>query len=119
MSIVLATARPEPLSEFTAGLTRESGLEVELAPTGAMALELIKTEKPKLVVVDEGLPDIKPLELVREIVMASAMTLTAVVTSMTEDDFHEASEGYGVLMALPALPAREHGKELAELLAQV
>jgi len=119
MGILVATARAESLSGFMTALAVESGLDVEVAVSGAATLEKVKTNPPKLVVIDEGLSDLKPMDMVREILMVSAMTLTAVVTSMTEDDFHEASEGYGILKGLPTEPTLEDGKELAGLLAQM
>ena len=119
MPIVLATARPEALAPFAKGLADEAGQSVDVAPTGAEALERVSATSPALVVVDEGLPDHKPLELVREIMMVSAMTLTAVITSMDEEVFHEEAEGYGVLMPLPLDPSAGDGVELAKRMAGI
>jgi DNA-binding response OmpR family regulator len=119
MSIVVATARPELLAGFMDGLAKESGQDIGVAPTGAEALERVAATPPVLVVIDEGLPDHKPLDLVREIMMVSAMTLTAVVTAMSEEDFHEEAEGYGVLMPLPVKPAAPDGVELAKRLSGI
>ncbi|WP_338668858.1 hypothetical protein [Pseudodesulfovibrio methanolicus] len=119
MSIVLATTRPEALTGFMDGLTKESGQDIDVAPSGAVALEWVAAKKPALVVIDEGLPDHKPLDLVREIMMVSAMTLTAVVTAMSEEEFHEEAEGYGVLMPLPVDPAAQDGVELAKRLSGI
>jgi len=119
MSIVLATTRPDELAAFSKTLADKTGQDVDVASSGAAALERVSAKSPALVVIDENLPDHKPLDLVREILMVSAMTLTAVVTSMSEEDFHEAAEGYGVLMALPANPAAQDGTELANRLSGV
>ncbi len=119
MSIIVATLRPKKISEFLIGLAEASQMEVEVETTGAGALERVKAEKPELVIIDEGLPDFEPLQLVVEIMMVSAMTNTAVVTSMSEDEFHEASEGYGVLKGLPVNPTNEDGQELARLLEEI
>lgn len=119
MSIVAATARPEELASFLESLADRTGQDVGVAPSGAQTLEWVAAKSPVLVVIDEGLPDLKPLDLVREILMVSAMTLTAVITSLSEDDFHEESEGYGVLMALPANPTATDGTELAKRLSGV
>jgi DNA-binding response OmpR family regulator len=119
MSIVLATVRPEALAAFTKGLADESGQDVAVAPSGTVALEWVAAKKPALVVIDEGLPDHEPLKLVREIMMVSAMTLTAVVTSMPEEEFHDKAEGYGVLMPLPPTPAASDGVELAQRMSGI
>jgi len=119
MSIVLVTARPEALAGFTEGLAKESGQDIGVAPNGTTALEWVSAKSPALVVIDEGLPDHKPLDLVREIMMVSAMTLTAVITSMSEEEFHEEAEGYGVLMPLPPSPGAEDGVELAKRMSGI
>lgn len=116
MAIIAVTTRPKEIADFLVELAGASQAEVEVETSGAGALERIKTDLPRLVVIDKGLPDFEPLKLVLEIMMVSAMTLTAVVTDMSEDDFHEASEGYGVLKALPVNPGSGDGRELAELL---
>ncbi|OIQ49968.1 Response regulator receiver domain protein [Pseudodesulfovibrio hydrargyri] len=119
MAIVLATARPEALTGFAEGLAKESGQDVAVAPDGKTALDRVASKAPALVVIDEGLPDHKPLDLVREIMMVSAMTLTAVVTSMSEEQFHEEAEGYGVLMPLPTTPGAQDGVELAKRMSGI
>ncbi|EGB15534.1 response regulator receiver protein [Pseudodesulfovibrio mercurii] len=119
MSIVLATARPEALAGFTKALADATGQDVAVAPSGAVTLEWVAAKAPALVVVDEGLPDHKPLDLVREIMMVSAMTLTAVITAMAEEEFHEEAEGYGVLMPLPPDPTPADGVELARRMSGI
>ena len=117
MSILLATTRPEALTGFTEALARATGRDVAVTASGAETLAALPVRAPKLVVIDENLPDNDPLALVREIMMVSAMTLTAVVTDMPEDEFHEAAEGYGILMPLPPNPGDQDARELATRLS--
>lgn len=119
MAIVVATQRPVELQDFLVELTGASREELLVETSGEGALTRVRTAPPRLVVIDSTLPDADPLKLVMDIMMISAMTLTAVVTTMTEDEFHDAAEGYGVLMALPPHPAAEHGRKLAGLLDSV
>lgn len=119
MGIIAVTTRPDEIRAFLAELGDACKAEVEVETSGQGAVTRAKAEAPRLVVIDTNLPDTEPLKLVVDIMMVSAMTNTAVVTDMSEDDFHEASEGYGVLKALPVNPTKEDGRELAELLAGV
>ncbi|WP_207263787.1 hypothetical protein [Desulfovibrio sp. Huiquan2017] len=119
MSIVLATARPDALAGFSKALAEGTGQAVETVPSGGATLERVAANPPALVVIDEGLPDHKPLDLVREVMMVSAMTLTAVVTAMSEEEFHEEAEGYGVLMPLPMDPVAADGLELAKRMSGI
>ncbi len=116
MAIAVVTTRPDDVREFLVELGDASREEIVIETSGTGALERIKTDPPRLVVIDRDLPDFEPLKLVMEIMMVSAMTLTAVVTDMDEDDFHEAAEGYGVLKALPPDLAAGDAKALAEAL---
>ena len=51
--------------------------------------------------------------------MVNAMVNTAVVTAMDEEEFHEASEGLGVLSSLPQEPGADAAKGLLDRLASV
>jgi DNA-binding response OmpR family regulator len=116
---VLASVRPDVLAAFTKELADATGQEVTVAPDGKTALEWVADKAPALVIADQGLPDLEPLDLVREIMMVSAMTLTAVITTLDEEAFHEEAEGYGVLMPLPPTPAAKDGVELANRLSGI
>lgn len=119
MAIVLASVRPDVLASFIKGLADASGQDVAVAPDGKTALKWVAAKAPALVVVDEGLPDFASLDMVREIMMVSAMTLTAVITAMSEEEFHDKAEGYGVLMPLPPTPAAKDGVELAKRMSGI
>jgi hypothetical protein len=56
------------------------------------------------VIIDSDLPDIAPLDLVLKLVKVNAMVNTAVVSPLSDEEFHEASEGLGVLGRLPVNP---------------
>ena len=47
------------------------------------------------------------------------MVNCAAVSSLLPDDFHQVSEGLGILMKLPAKPGPEYAKELLEHLKNI
>ena len=56
--------------------------------------------------------------LVARLMQQNALIFTAVVSGLSEADFHEAGEGLGILLALPRHPgAAEAGQVLAALKA--
>lgn len=112
LSCIVATPREAELADLLAGL-RAQGAAVAVVPDGKTVLAAVKTSGPQLVVIDEGLPDTEAIPLVMEVVMANALTNTAVITSLPDDEFHDKSEGLGVLCALPPVPGREDGEALA------
>ena len=50
------------------------------------------------------LPDTEPLSLVQKLLTVNALVNTAVVSPLSDEEFHEASEGLGILGRLPEEP---------------
>jgi DNA-binding NarL/FixJ family response regulator len=119
LRIVLATARPQALEAFAAALASNPEVQVQLAPNGAAALEATRTAAPQLVIIDQSLADAEPLELVQKLLMVNAMVNTAVISPVSEDEFHEASEGLGVLASLPESPGAVEAADLLKKLQTV
>lgn len=116
--IVLATARPEALSSFAAALSSDPEVQLQQVATGTDALEAGRTFAPHLMVIDY-LPDTEPLSLVQKLLTVNAMVNTAVVSPLADEEFHEASEGLGILGRLPAEPGISEAADLLQKLRQV
>jgi len=117
-SCIVVTPRPDKMSALMEGL-EAGGVTTTTVANGESALEAVKKNAPQLVVIDEGLPDFKPLDLVVKVIMTNALANTAVISSMPDKEFHDKSEGFGVLRALVGSPSREDGEELAAHLVRV
>ena len=116
MLMYVASPRPEAWQEFRDSLAQEPGLTLAVAKTGSEVLAMVKSQVPALVIVDNQLPDFKPLDLILEVIKVNAMVQTAVVSELSEEDFHEQSEGLGILDRVsPDLS----GAEAKELLAKL
>ena len=112
LRIVLATTRPEALQAFGAALSSDPEVQLENVVSGAEALEAARTTAPHLVIIDADLPDTAPLDLVQKLVMVNVMVNTAVVSPLSDEEFHEASEGLGILGRLPNEPGMSDAGEL-------
>ena len=119
LRIVLATARPQALQAFGAALSSNPEVDLQLVGSGVEALEAARTAAPHLLIIDIGLADIGPLELVQKLLLVNAMVNTAVVSHMPEEEFHEASEGLGVLGRLPDPPGESDAADLLGKLKKV
>lgn len=111
LSCIVATTRQAELGDLLIGL-RAGGAAVAVVPDGKTVLAAARTSAPQLVIIDEGLPDTAPLPLVMDVVMANALVNTAVISSLPDREFHDRSEGLGVLRALPHVPNRADGEDL-------
>jgi DNA-binding NarL/FixJ family response regulator len=119
LRILVATARPEIMHPFSEALSADPRVRLQHVVSGAEALDAVRASAPDLVVIDLDLPDFKPLDLVSQLLMVNAMVNTAVVSPLSESEFHEASEGLGVLGGLPVEPGRSDAADLLEKLRKV
>lgn len=119
MLIVVVTKRPARLQEFIDELRRTPGTDVVVMAEEEDALDLVRSQGPALAVVDGAQGGGFSLELVREILKISAMVNTAVISALSEEDFHERSEGLGVLSRVPPQPDRADAALLLDRLRGV
>ena len=119
MRILVATTRPEIMELFSDALTSDPEVHLQHVVSGADALLAVRTASPDLVVIDLDLPDFKALDLVSQLLMVNAMVNTAVLSPLSEAEFHEASEGLGILGRLPVKPGRGDAVDLLERLRRV
>ena len=89
------------------------------ADSGHQALETIKQTPADLVVVDEDLGDMRGLAFIHQLVAVNPMINCALVSALSHEDYHEASEGLGILMQLPPEPSADDGKRLMDQLNQI
>ena len=68
---------------------------------------------------DEDLGDMTGLELVRRILKINFMINFAVVSGLSADEFHEASEGLGVMTQLPQRPGKKDADGMIKTLKQI
>lgn len=115
MSILLVTPRAQALAAFAEALGRDSGLSVAHAATWDEALAALMTAPPRFMVLDQGLAEGTPLELALKALMVNAMVNLAVVSPLGAEEFHEASEGLGILAPVPVNPAAAEGGTLAQV----
>lgn len=119
LHIILVTARPQAMQTFAAALSSDPAVNLQRVGSGAEALEAARTAALQLMIIDADLPDIAALDLVQKLLMVNAMVNTAVVSQLPEEEFHEASEGLGILGRLPADPRRSDAEEILRKLRRV
>jgi DNA-binding NarL/FixJ family response regulator len=119
LHIILATCRPDAMSSFSQALSSNPEVHLACLASGAEVLDAVRTSPPHLVVVDSALQDAKPLDLVSRLLQVNAMVNTAVLSPLSEDAFHEATEGLGILGRIPESPGSGDAVELLRKLKQV
>ncbi len=114
--VLLVTGRPEELAAFADRLGAAQHVTLTVVRNAAEAIAAVRAGAPRLAVIDSRLPDMAPLALVRELLQTDATVNTAVVSALPDAEFHEASEGLGVMAQLPDPPGPENVPGLLERL---
>jgi CheY-like chemotaxis protein len=118
INILLVSRDKASLSVLKAGLEAYDG-QTAWAESGSDALSMVAEKAIDLVVTDEFLADMTGLDLVKMVISKRPMVNCAVVSSLLPADFHEASEGLGILMQLPVGPGQEHARQLHQQLKNI
>lgn len=119
LHILLVTVQPEIFHSFAEELSSDPEVRLDQVTSGAEALGIVRSRSPHLVIVDSEVADTDPLGLVREIIGANAMVNTAVVSALSDGDFHDSGEGLGILCRLPLEPGNKEARELLQKLQAV
>jgi CheY-like chemotaxis protein len=116
IKLLMVTPDTAPFNEFASALAQNDDVEVSWAETGQRALDMVSGSPLDLVVVDEKLGDMTGIEFIETLVSVNPMINCAVVSPLPSDDFHEVSEGLGILAQLPVQPGAKDAEDLLKLL---
>lgn len=115
MRILMATTRSEALfHEFCEALRHEmENVDLLFARNWTGVLAAVRDMPPGFLILDQGLPEGKPLALSRKLLAVNAAVNCIVLTELDDAAFHEAAEGLGIFASLPMQPGFEDGAILA------
>jgi CheY-like chemotaxis protein len=114
LEILLATPQQDRFQVLQSELTHLHPTHFSHAPDGRAAMEQVRSATVDLVIVDEDLGDMSGLELVRELLGVNALINTVLVSTESPGDFHEHTEGLGILMPLPKSCGKAEAARLIE-----
>jgi len=117
--VLLLAKEMARFSALRTGLQHRRELEIVSAATGVDGFLLLKDRKINLVIVDQQLGDIDGISFVKQLVKINPLINTAIVSDLAAEDFHEATEGLGVLMQLPKEPQEKDGDTLLTILEKI
>ncbi len=115
-NLLLVTTNKDSLSALASALEKHNEADLSWAESGGKALEIASDIPVDLVVTDEKLGDMTGLELAFKLLSINPMINCAAVSSLSHDDFHEASEGLGLLAQLTFQPGAEQAEALLQRL---
>jgi len=119
LKLLLVSRDKDSLRDLSSALTGKDDIELEVSASGETALAMLSNKAVDLVVVDEDLGDMTALELSRRLLKINPMINCAVVSSLPHEEFHEASEGLGIMTQLPKQPGGKDAEELIKTLKYI
>jgi len=123
INLLLVSSDNDSLATLAAALAKHNDVHVMQEQSGAAALKKVtgQNDDPNydLIITDENLNDMAGLDLAEKVVKINPLINCAAVSSLSEDDFHEASEGLGLMAHLPVHPKEAHAEEILERLREI
>lgn len=119
LRILLASGARQRLAPLATGLWMNTEAELHQTAGTAEAMTMLRQRPIELVVVDEELVDAPGIELVRLVARNHPFVYCALVSRLPEEQFHELTEGLGVLMQLSSPPQLSEAKAILAQLSAV
>jgi DNA-binding response OmpR family regulator len=104
--VLIVTPHRSRLAEFAQCLAEQHDIQVVWAEDGKAAIADVMRHPPLAVIIDDNLLDMPGFDLVRRLLPINALINTAVISDLSAEAFHEASEGLGIMVQLPPTPAK-------------
>ncbi len=109
----------DSLSDLALALVKYDDVRLLWAESSKKALDIASAKAIDLIITDEMLRDSTGLELVARLLTVNPMITCASVSRLSPEEFHEASEGLGIMAQLPIHPGKEHAESLLHRLRQI
>jgi len=119
LKLLLVNRDIDSFSALSSALSGQEDIELDVSPSGEKALAMLSSKAVDLVVADEDLGDMTALELSSRLLKINPMINCAVVSSLPPEEFHEASEGLGIMTQLPKQPGVKDAEDLIKTLKQI
>jgi DNA-binding NarL/FixJ family response regulator len=116
IKILLVTSEEASFSEFARVLKEKDDVALTWAASGQEALKAISDNPVDLAVVNENIGDMTGIEFLKKLLQTNPMINSAAISRLTSEEFHEASEGLGVLVQLPLNPGEFEAEDLLKRL---
>ncbi len=116
--VCIISPEKERFLNFAAALY-EKNITIDWQDSGEKALSMISEKNLKLVISDESVGDMTGIDFIKKLLKTNPMINMALVSALSSEDFHEKTEGLGILMQLPPNPDKKEAEKLITLLENI
>ncbi len=107
LNIIFVSTRQETANPFVEALQSDANVDLTTEHSAVTVLEHVRQQAPQMVIIDDHLDDMPPVDLAMELLKINAMVYIAMISTMDEETFHEATEGLGLLPGIPSPPSAD------------
>ncbi|MFC1679910.1 response regulator [Elusimicrobiota bacterium] len=119
LKLLLVSPDKASLSYLASALAGHGDVTLSWARSGEEALSMAEDAAVDLAIADERLGDMTGLEFATRLLSVDPTINCASVSPLSPKDFHEASEGLGLLAQLPVRPGKQDANDLLERLKRI
>jgi len=116
LKLLLVSPNKASLSGLASALVEHGDVDLSWAESGEKALDIASDTAIDLVVTDERLGDMTGLEFAGRLLSVNPIINCASVSHLSPENFHEVSEGLGLMAQLPIQPSKEDAEKLLQRL---
>lgn len=106
LRFLIVSEKPDKLNDLKKGFIRH-GVRVDVKGSVHGVMEAMAGNGADLVIFDENVDGVDGKKLIEHLIKKNPMVNTALVSSMNDEDFHEYTEGLGILMKIPECPSED------------
>jgi CheY-like chemotaxis protein len=117
--LLLVSPDKTSLSGLASALAEYGDVDLSWAEYGKEALDIASNNTFDLVITDEWIGDMTGLEFADRLLSVNPRINCASVSQLSADEFHDATEGLGVMAQLPNQPGREDAEKLIQSLGNL
>ncbi len=118
IDILLVSREDSSLANMAAALT-EIDCNIARLSSARQVWAHLENNRVDVAVVSEELEDCPGLQFVKELITRKPFAQCALVSPLPENEFHDATEGYGVFMQLPQRPSAQYARDMIDRLDKI
>ncbi len=119
VNIILVSDKRDAFAEIEKELMVHQNFTVNHIKTNEQVTKYIQDTKVDVAIVADQLNEQPGFDCIQNIVQLNPFINCALASPLDHDDFHELTEGYGVLMQLSPMATRKEGAELVEKITKI
>lgn len=119
INIIILSKEESSLADVASVFAAHNGFDITWFASAEQVWTFMQSTKIDVAVVSDLLQDCTGLQFIKKLVTKNPLVNCALISSLSHDEFHEATEGYGIFMQLPVNPTPQSANDMIEHLGKI